>query len=46
VLGAGTGDEGPGPLVSYIAGKISGSMHIPVTLVPGSLTEAQIDELT
>ncbi|MSO64322.1 MAG: universal stress protein [Alphaproteobacteria bacterium] len=46
VLGAASGDEGPGPLVSYIAGRISGSMHIPVTLVPGSLSNAQIDELT
>ena len=46
VLGAAPGDQGPGPLVSHIAGKISGSMHIPVTLVPGSLTDVQIDELT
>ncbi|MBM3502281.1 MAG: universal stress protein [Alphaproteobacteria bacterium] len=46
VLGASSSDEGPGPLVSYIAGKISGSMHIPVTIVPGSLTDVQIDELT
>ena len=46
VLGAATGQEGPGPLVSLLAGKMAGSMHIPVTVVPGNLTDAQIDELT
>lgn len=46
VLGAATGAEGPGPLVNLMAGKMAGTMHIPVTVVPGNLTEAQIDELT
>lgn len=46
VLGAATGSEGPGPLVSLMAGKMAGTMHIPVTVVPGNLTVAQIDELT
>ena len=46
VLGAATGSEGPGPLVSLLAGKMAGTMHIPVTVVPGNLTETQIDELT
>ena len=46
VLGAATGSEGPGPLVSLMAGKMAGTMHIPVTVVPGNLTVTQIDELT
>jgi nucleotide-binding universal stress UspA family protein len=46
VLGAGTDSEGPGPLVSLLAGKMAGTMQIPVTVVPGNLTEAQVDELT
>jgi nucleotide-binding universal stress UspA family protein len=46
VLGAATGAEGPGPLVALMAGKMAGTMHIPVTVVPGNLTESQIDELT
>ena len=46
VLGAGTGKKGPGPLVSSIAGKISGKFPIPITVVPGNLTEEQIDALT
>ncbi len=46
VLGAGTGKKGPGPLVSSIAGKLSGKFPIPITVVPGNLTDEQIDALT
>ncbi|TAL04691.1 MAG: universal stress protein [Rhodospirillaceae bacterium] len=46
VLGAGTGSEGPGPLVSAISGRLSGKIRIPVTIVPGDLDTAQIDALS
>ena len=46
VLGAGTGKKGPGPLVSSIAGKLSGKFPIPITVVPGNLNDDQIDALT
>ena len=46
VLGAAPGTEGPGPLVSALAGQMSGSFRIPITIVPGTLDDAQIDELT
>jgi nucleotide-binding universal stress UspA family protein len=46
VLAAGTSKEGPGPLVSLIAGPAAGAYPIPVTVVPGSLTDEQIDALT
>jgi nucleotide-binding universal stress UspA family protein len=46
VLGAGTDKKGPGPLVSSIAGKLSGDFPIPITVVPGTLTPAQIDALS
>ena len=46
VLGASSAKEGPGPLVSAIANWGSGSFRIPITIVPGDLTEEQIDELT
>jgi nucleotide-binding universal stress UspA family protein len=42
VLAAGTSKDGPGPLVSMFA---TGVQSIPVTIVPGNLTEAKIDEL-
>jgi len=45
VLAAGTSTEGPGPLVSLIAGPSAGAYPIPVTVVPGSLTDEQIDAL-
>ena len=46
VLGAGTDKKGPGPLVSAIAGKMSGEFPIPITIVPGKLSQEQIDLLT
>jgi nucleotide-binding universal stress UspA family protein len=46
VLGAGTGKKGPGPLVSSLAGKLSGKFPVPITVVPGNLTLEQIDALT
>ena len=45
VLGASTGQEGPGPLVSLLAGKAAGSFPVPVVIVPGGLTDAEIDAL-
>ena len=42
VLASGTGKEGPGPLVSMFATAVQA---IPVTIVPGNFTEAQIDAL-
>lgn len=46
VLGAATGPEGPGPLVTHLAGKVAGRLRIPVTIVPGGLTDAQLAVLT
>ena len=43
VLAAGTGPEGPGPLVAHLAGKGLGKLRIPVTLVPGSLKREQLE---
>ena len=46
VLAAGTGADGPGPLVSALTGRLIGKLRIPVTIVPGSLTDRLIDSLT
>ena len=43
VLAAGTAKEGPGPLVSLFAG--TSAQTIPVTIVPGSLSDEAIDTL-
>ena len=45
VLAAGTGPEGPGPLITALVGKMSGKLRVPITIVPGSLTDAQIAAL-
>jgi nucleotide-binding universal stress UspA family protein len=42
VLAAGTGKEGPGPLVSHLA-KNAGNFPIPVAIVPGHLSDEEID---
>ena len=44
VLAAGTAKEGPGPLVSALAGH-AGSNPIPITIVPGGLSDDEIDAL-
>lgn len=44
VLGASNAKEGPGPLVSSIAGK-GAAFPIPVTVVPHSLTDEELESL-
>ncbi len=46
VLGAGTGHEGPGLIVSALSGKLAGKIMIPVVIVPGDMTPEQIDAIT
>jgi nucleotide-binding universal stress UspA family protein len=45
VLAAGTGGEGPGPLVANLAGKAASTFPVPVVIVPGGLTDEEIDAL-
>lgn len=45
VLAAGSAKEGPGPLVSSIAGKAA-AFPIPVTVIPDMLTDEEIDALS
>jgi nucleotide-binding universal stress UspA family protein len=44
ILGAGTGKEGPGPLVANL-GKSAGTYPIPVAIVPGHLTDEDLDTM-
>jgi nucleotide-binding universal stress UspA family protein len=46
VLGTASGREDPGPLVTYLVARMGDQIRIPITLVPGRLTEQQIDALT
>jgi nucleotide-binding universal stress UspA family protein len=45
VLAANPGAEGPGPLITLMASAV-GSFPIPVTIVPGDLSDADIDALS
>ena len=46
VLAAGTGAEGPGPLVTSLTGKAAARLRIPILIVPGGLTMEQVDALS
>jgi nucleotide-binding universal stress UspA family protein len=46
VLGASAEKDGPGPLVTALAGPMSANMRVPVTVVPGNLSIEQIDDIT
>ena len=45
VLGAGTDKNGPGPLVTAMS-RNSGSLPIPITIVPGDLSKERLESIT
>jgi hypothetical protein len=45
VLAANPGPEGPGPVITMMANAV-GSFPIPVIIVPGDLSDAEIDALS
>jgi nucleotide-binding universal stress UspA family protein len=45
VLAAGESSEGPGPLVTAIAARGSGTFPVPITIVPATLTDEQLDAI-
>lgn len=45
VLAAGADVDGPGPLVSTLAGRSSGTFPVPLAIVPGHLSDSEIDTL-
>jgi hypothetical protein len=45
VLAAAPGKEGPGPLVSSVA-KNAGDFPIPVAIVPGHLSDEELDAMS
>ncbi len=46
VLAAGTDPDGPGPLITTLVGKHVGKLRVPITVVPGTLTDEQLDALS
>jgi hypothetical protein len=45
VLAAGHDPSGPGPLVTTLAGRASGMLPVPLAIVPGHLSDQDIDAL-
>jgi nucleotide-binding universal stress UspA family protein len=46
VLAAGTGPEGPGPLITALMGKALAKLRVPVAIVPGGLTDEQLEQVS
>lgn len=46
VLGADPGPKGPGPLITALAGKHASKLRVPLTIVPGGLSDEAIDSVT
>lgn len=45
VLGAGSSNKGPGPLVTQLT-RNSGTLPIPITIVPGDLSKERLEAIT
>jgi hypothetical protein len=45
VLGADTNSETAGPLISFMVARGASDCRVPITVVPGNLTDEQIDAL-
>lgn len=46
VLAASAGSSGPGPLITYLLSKKARKTRIPITIVPGNLSDEEILEIT
>jgi nucleotide-binding universal stress UspA family protein len=46
ILGGNTDGESSGPLINYLTTKGAAVCRVPITIVPGNLSDADIDELT
>ena len=46
VLGANTQDETTGPLISYLTARGAAQCRVPITIVPGNLSDADLDKVT
>ena len=45
VLGAGTDKSGPGPLVTHLS-RNSGTLPVPITIVPGDMSKERLESIT
>jgi nucleotide-binding universal stress UspA family protein len=46
ILATAAGTSGPGPISTALTGRHAGRMRCPMTLVPGSMTDEELDRVT
>jgi nucleotide-binding universal stress UspA family protein len=46
VLAAATGSGGPGPLISALSGRYAAKLAVPMTIVPGDMSDEALDRVT
>jgi nucleotide-binding universal stress UspA family protein len=46
VLATSTSGRGPGPLITALTGKLAGRLSVPMTIVPGGMSEQELDRVT
>jgi nucleotide-binding universal stress UspA family protein len=46
VLAWAAGSGGPGPLISALTGRYAGRLNVPMTIVPGTLDDKELDRIT
>ncbi|MCU0886615.1 MAG: universal stress protein [Rubritepida sp.] len=46
VLASAIGAKGPGPLITALTGRLAGRLTVPMTIVPGGMSEQELDRVT
>jgi nucleotide-binding universal stress UspA family protein len=46
VLAAAADSKGPGPLIQALTGRLASKMTVPMTVVPGTMSDAELDRVT
>ena len=46
VLASEANAKGPGPLITALTGRLAARMRVPMTVVPGSMSDAELDRVT
>ena len=46
VLASATGGSGPGPLIQALTGRYAAKLAVPMTVVPGGMSDTELDRVT
>ena len=45
-LAAASGGSGPGPLIAALTGRYAAKLAVPMTIVPGNMSDSELDRVT